>query len=269
MKKYLTLTLAGSLMTLALAASPAFAQSPGSNRGEDGSKFRRFPPVSSVQPVLVGRVTAISGNTITVFGNATGNSNTTFTVDASKATVLKASATTTASGISVGDHLVVSGNINGANVVATVIRDGVGMMKGKEGRDQNGDNKNEDNKNRQGKGLLPPAIIEGNGQPVIGGQVSAVSGGSLTVTTKTNISYIVDATKANIQKDGATTTVSSVVVGDSVVVQGTVNGTSVTASTVIDRGVVQTTSQDANPDSKGSMGIFKSIGNFFSRIFGF
>src|ERR1700690_195591 len=80
--------------------------------------------------------------------------------------------------------------------------------------------------------------------PGVFGTVSAVSGTSLTVTSKAGpngtpaaATYTVDASSATVMKAGASSSVSAVTVGDTVMVQGTVNGTSVTAKTIRD-GVV-------------------------------
>ena len=112
-------------------------------------------------------------------------------------------------------------------------------------------------------GTMPTSPITGNGQPVIAGTISAVSGDTLTVTNKSNVTYTVDATNAKIVQGQTTIAVSNLAVGDSVVVQGTVNGNSVTASSVIDQ-KVSTTGTTTQP-----RGFFGMIGSFFSHIFGF
>ena len=43
-------------------------------------------------------------------------------------------------------------------------------------------------------------------------------------------------TNATVVKDNATSSISAIASGDNVIVQGTVNGTAVTASSVIDQG---------------------------------
>ena len=68
-------------------------------------------------------------------------------------------------------------------------------------------------------------------------------------------------------------TISNVVVGDNIVVQGAVNGNSVTASSVID----QKAKANGNPNNLGNNpkpqsgfgGIMAGIGNFFKKLFGF
>jgi hypothetical protein len=87
------------------------------------------------------------------------------------------------------------------------------------------------------------------------------------------VTYTVDASSATIVKGNVTSSIANVATGDSVVVQGTVNGTSITASSVIDQGAK---GQDASSTSGTSVahgnfvsGIFGAIGGFFSHIFGF
>jgi len=54
------------------------------------------------------------------------------------------------------------------------------------------------------------------------------------------------------------------------VVQGTVNGTSITASSVIDQGSAPASAASGeNNAPKPRMGFLGSIGNFFSHLFGF
>ncbi len=210
-------------------------------------------------PGVFGTVASISGNSISVTskGGPNGAAGTTYTVDATNATVTKDGTASSVSTIVVGDTVMVEGTVSGTTVTATTIRDG--MLQG-------------------GQGVKPAAIIQGNGEPVIGGAVTAISGDSLTVTNKSNVTYTVDATNAVIQKGNATSSVSAIVVGDNVVVQGTVNGNAVTASSVIDSGVKPTsTSGDASSGGTGPTagfrggfgGILGSIGNLFHSLFGF
>ena len=136
----------------------------------------------------------------------------------------------------------VQGTVSGTKVTATTIRDGVmpGGMKSGTGTGA-------------GKGAPQmPSGITGNGEPVVGGNITAINGSTLTITNKSNVTYTIDATNATIMKGNATSTLSNVAVGDSVVVQGTVNGTSVTASTVIDQGVPKTTTSGAVHNFHGS-----------------
>lgn len=114
-------------------------------------------------------------------------------------------------------------------------------------------------------GTQPPA---GNGQPVIGGKVTAVSGNIVTVTNKSNVTYTIDATNATVTKAGiATATITNVAVGDSIVAQGAINGTSMTAASVLDQGTTPSVSGSSQPEKRG--GMMNSIGGFFSHLFGF
>jgi hypothetical protein len=215
---------------------------------------------------IFGTVASISGTTLTVTakvpvrqgqdGQTSGatQGSTTYTVDASSATVDKNGSTSSVSAIAVGDTVMVQGTVNGTSVTAKVIHDGV-PAKGTGPR---------------GTGMKPDQSLglQGNGQPVIGGSVSAVSGNTLTVTTSQgNIAYTVDASSATVKKGNATSTVASIAVGDHVVVQGAINGTSVTATTVVDTGAAAQGSGSAGaPAPRGVMGMLQS---FFRRLFGF
>jgi hypothetical protein len=221
------------------------------------------------RPAVVGTVSAVNGDILTVASNswsgrkgvtpsttsasqpvATAKVSTTYTVDATNATVTKSNAASTVASIAVGDTVMVQGTVTGTDTVtATTIRDGVmrGGMKPATGK---------------GAAQMPPGIT-GNGEPVVGGNVTAISGSTLTVTNKSNVTYTIDATNAIVMKGNATSTLSNVATGDNVVVQGTVTGSSVTASTVIDQGAPQTTSGGVVHSFMGA------IGGFFTRVFGF
>ena len=122
-------------------------------------------------------------------------------------------------------------------------------------------------------GSSTAAMINGNGEPVIGGNITAISGNSVTVTTKTNIVYTIDASTAKIVKNGTTTAIANIATGDAVVVQGTVNGTSVTASSIIDQGAAMTPASSTMGMTTGTKasvgGFFGKIGSFFQHLFGF
>jgi hypothetical protein len=264
----------GFVLAPALASAQTTPPSPGAsawggNYGHGGMPGGKM----GMQPGVFGTVTAINGTTLTVsskqgrpFGATSSTPGTTvvYTVDASNATVRKNNATSTMTSIAVGDSVVVRGTVSGTSVTATSILDGVmPMMRGGNG-------------SRMGSSTrpsMPASPITGNGQPIIAGSVSAINGNSLTVTNKSNVTYTVDITNAKIVQDQTTVTVSSVAVGDNVIVQGAVSGTSVTASSVIDQKAMTTTAsgstggQGQAPTPRG--GIFGAIGSFFSHIFGF
>ena len=197
---------------------------------------------------VAGAVASVSGTTFTVTSKAgpNGGTATTYTVDASKATVTKNNTTSSVSNIVVGDTVMVQGTVSGTSVTATNIRDGVNQP-----------------------------VIQGNGQPVVAGSITAINGSTITITNKSNVTYTIDATSAKFVVGGVTSpTISNVVVGDNIVVQGTVNGNSVTASSVIDQ-KANSNGKSTNPgndqNSSGNFlgGVVKGIGNFFKHMFGF
>ena len=263
-----TLAVALTFFSLFALTSSALAAGPGPGGIKHSANMQR--------PVVVGAVASISGTTLTVNSKAmergdwrknasstpSSNALTSYIVNAANATVTKNGATSTVSAIAVGDTVMVEGTLSGTNVTATEIRDGMmgrgtpGSFGGKPG---------------VGRASSTPTIT-GNGQPVVGGNVTAVNGNSLTVTNKSSVTYTVDATSAKVSKQGATgATVASIVVGDSVIVQGTVSGTSVTASSVIDNGMPPTATSGAttgSPAPRGG-GFMGAIGGFFSHLFGF
>ncbi len=256
-----------------LLIGTAFAQSapqnPPQGRGGWGGPGRGGRMMARA-PGVFGTVSSVSGTTLTVTarsfvrpnatnsGSANTNSaGTVYTVDASNAIVMKGNATSTLSAVAVGDTVMVQGTVSGTSVTATEIRDGLPQRGAGFGRPGFG----------QGNAAT---TIKGNGQPVVGGTVGTVSGSTFTMTTaQGDITYNVDASSATVTKDNATSSVSSIASGDKVLVQGSVNGTSVTASTVIDQGnaSMQPGTQSGIPQRfRGFLGV---IGGFFHRLFGF
>jgi hypothetical protein len=259
------------LTGLALAGSvalPAFADTNngqnnswrGQGRG-DGAPGRMIDRANIGRPAVGGVVTAISGTTITlsghlggVFSASTTNTATTYTIDAAGATVRKNNATSSVSNIAVGDRIFVQGTVSGTTVTATSIYDGVGAMMGERGRGGWGG---------PNSSTTPPFV--GNGQPVVAGNVTAINGSTLTVTTTSNnVSYTVDASNAKIVQGSSTISLSDITVGQRVVIQGTVNGAAVNASTIIDQAV-----PGLNGQGHGNrFAFFDGIGNFFKHLFG-
>jgi len=213
------------------------------------------------KPAVVGTVSTVNGTTLTVSGRngfmpgkvSSTSAATIFTVNASNAKVIKGNATSTVANISVGDVVVIQGTVSGTNINATLIRDGQMPNPRKGENDKSGDKQN------------ALAMLQGNGQPVIAGTISVISGSTLTVTNKSNITYSVDVTNSKIFAGSASSTVSNLKVGDSVVVQGAVSGTSITASTVID----QTKPASDNGNQPNAKNFFGGIKQFFSHLFGF
>ena len=253
---------------LLLTAGTAFAQTPANaegGRGWGGQGGSRTGTMH-MMPGVFGTVSAISGTTLTItskgFGPAASASATvkTYTVDASNATVMKDNATSTLGSVSVGDMVAAQGTVSGTSVTATVIRDGfvpcgMGGMNGM----------------KPGEHASSTApIVQGNGQPVVGGTVSAVSGNTVTITTaQGNQTYTVDVTNAGITKGKTASSVAGIAVGDKVVVQGTVSGNSVTASSVMDNGASSGAKATMGAAVGGISKVFGSIGGFFHNLFGF
>ena len=204
-------------------------------------------------PGVIGVVASNNGTTLTIdHKNPKDNSTTTYTISVTgTSTFTKNGVSTTIGNMNVGDTVLVFGTVSGTNVTATSIRDGVPSP--------------------NANGMM--SSIKGNGEPVIGGSVTAVNGSTLTVTNSSNVTYTVDAANATITKSNATTTVSGITIGDNVVIQGTVNGNSVTASSVIDNGANASTGSIHDGLGFGHMGglggFFGGIGNFFKHLFGF
>lgn len=153
-----------------------------------------------------GTVASVSGNIITV----TGKNGTTYTVDATSATFMKSVSgakptTATISDIAVGDTVSVRGTVSGDSVTATKVTDGVMTFTGRGG---------------------------GKGHGVTG-TVSAISGDTVTITNSNGTSYTVDATNAKVSEI-VSLPVSGIKIGDKIGVQGTVSGTSVSATRITD-----------------------------------
>jgi hypothetical protein len=233
-------------LSMVVTTLPAFAQ--GNNQGkmmggERGPKGPGGPGM--MRPGVMGKVTAVSGTTLTLNGRQmamNASASTTFSVDASSAIVMKNNATSTLSAISIGDNIFVEGTVTGTSIVATIIHDGALG------------NRNWDDR----KGMMGSStpMMQGNGQPVVAGKVTAISGTNITITNLSNVIYTIDASAASI---------SNIKVGDTILVQGAINGNSIVASSIID----QSQKRNLENNKPQSHGFFGSIGGFFSRLFGF
>lgn len=77
--------------------------------------------------------------------------------------------------------------------------------------------------------------------PNIIGVVSTVNGNTLIITSKAQknkknpTTYTVDATNAKVIKAGTSTSVSNITVGDTVLVKGSIHGSNITATSILDR----------------------------------
>jgi hypothetical protein len=126
-------------------------------------------------------------------------------------------------------------------------------------------------KSERPEGQGPAGLIQGNGQPVVGGTVASVSGNTFAlITAQGNITYTVDASSATVKRGNATSSVSNITTGDKVVVQGTVSNTSVTASSVIDEGVPAAPASGNESGGQGPRpGFLGALRGFFQHLFGF
>lgn len=227
------------------------------NRGE-GNGYMMEGQGGMMKPVVFGTVASVSGNAIVVTGSqyfGTSTAAVSFSVDATNAKIIKNGATSSVSSILVGDSVAIQGTLSGTSVIATIIHDGA--MRGP----QNWADK--DKKDKTGTSTF---IVEGNGQPVIAGSVSAVGTSTFTITNKSNVQYTVDVTNAKIVSGKDTVSFSTVKVGDTVVVQGVINGSSINASTVIEQ---KLSASGQVSGQKTGQGFFGGIGRFFMRLFGF
>lgn len=269
-KKYISLAL-GAIASTTMVATTFAQDDATTNNTQKMMRFRdhqedsrnRGPDnmMKMTRPIVSGTVTSITGNNITLLGHlgmANGSSTqTTYTVDATTAKIIKNNATTTLSSILVGDTLSVEGKLTGTTVVATVIRDGIF-----DGRGRGNMMKNNPANDLQ---------LQGNGQPVLAGTVTGIGGTTLTLTNKSNVTYTVETATAKILVNGTSSTLTSIKVGDMVVVQGSINGTAITASLVIDSGTQKAMPSSSQIRERGqnNKGFFSHVGGFFSRMFGF
>ncbi|MCR4280039.1 MAG: DUF5666 domain-containing protein [Candidatus Komeilibacteria bacterium] len=288
--KYISLAVLASLVL----AVPVLAQTNNSQSSESRDNKgglmnwgrMMMGRVNMMSPNIVGTVTAINGTTLTVTSNSkvgwawgkededgdedNQNEDTpkatpapiVYTVDASQATVVKAGVASTVSGIAVGDIVKIQGTVTGTSILATTIRDGVNK------EDKEKDKKEKDKENKDKKPEQTP-LIQGNGQPIIAGTVTAINGTTLTITNKSNVTYTVNASSAKIVNKKGLSTVSTIVVGDNVIVQGAINGTAITAYSVIDQGATPSPSVKPNDQEEGRGKFFGGIGKFFQHLFGF
>ena len=280
MGKYLSaaVTLA-TVAGIATAIVPAFAATPtitpGAThaRGDWSAKGQMMrgkggPRGGMMKPGVFGTVSAISGNTITIAGK-TGFGSTatsvTYSIDATSATITKANVAGSISSIAVGDTIAVQGTVTGTNVVATSIRDGI-AMRGNRGIEDEAIGAPE----QPGDVSQTPAV--GNGQPIVAGSVTSVSGSTIAITNKSNATFTIDASNAKFLQGKTTIALSNIAVGDSIIAQGTINGSAVTASTIVDETHPQaapTTTPGTPAPKPASHGMFGGIGSFFKHLFGF
>lgn len=156
-------------------------------------------------PHVDGVITAIHGTTLTITADANHGGGT-YTINAGSATVTKDGAAATLANFAVGEKVWATGTITGTTVDATMLSNGGGKGFGRGGHGR-------------GHGLM--------------GEVSAVSGSTITLTGRDGTTYTVNAGSANVQKMVAGS-LSDIAVGDSIGVHGSVSGNTVTATTILD-----------------------------------
>jgi hypothetical protein len=265
-----TAAAAVAVATFAMAA-PAFADTTETGTtNAQGYQMRersgegRGPQDGTMRSGVVGTISSVNGTTLVVAGKQgfikDSATDVSYTVDASHAVIKKDRATSTFSALIVGETVMVRGTVTGTNVVATDIDTGM-KFKGGMGGPGRGEGAGRDS-----MGSSTP-IINGNGQPVIAGSISAVNGSTLTVSTKSGLTYTVDVSNAKIVSGKDTVAISALTTGEQVIVQGAVNGTNVAASSVIaEKNTHASATGDAN---KAPQGFFRGIGHFFAGLFGF
>ncbi len=206
--------LAASALTGVVGIAHADSTTASTQNATQGIRQRGTPPAA------VGKVTSIVGDSITLTDK---KNNTTYVIDATNATITKHPAPTTqgttpsattisVSQVAVGDMIAVQGTVSGTTITATKIEDGIGAMGGRMGG---------------------PGNHGGMGGQGVRGMVTAVNGSTVTVTGIDGKSYTVDASNTSVGKF-ETIPVSSIQVGDSIGIQGAINGTSVTAKSIMD-----------------------------------
>jgi hypothetical protein len=159
----------------------------------------------SYGPSILGTVTAVNGETLTVKAGTSGS----YTVDASAAKIRKGDEVQALSSISVGDTVLVQGAINGSSVIATMIVE-----------------------TKSGATIKPD--VKENMSGVVG-KVTAINGNTITIQARNDVSYTINAINAKFWKNkNNSSTIAEVKVGDLLIVQGTINGTSVNATNIID-----------------------------------
>lgn len=271
-KKYASALAATAMVATSLFALPALAET-------TAPEITTKPPMGQMGPKrgiparsLVGTVASVNGTTLTITvktpprkeDNETKTPITlTYTVDASKAVVMKAGSKSAATELSVGDMVMVMGTINGTTITAERIMEGFPKETRAEMKDKM------DEKRAEKMEMKDPAF-SGDGQPIVIGNVSAISGTTITLTNKSGATYTIDAASAKVEEAGSEATLANVVVGDMIIVQGTVNGTSITASSIIDQKIRIPEQAEAKMEGPAvKKGILGNIGGFFTRLFGF
>ena len=223
-KKYISIT---AILTAALFISTAVSALAITSSSTKIVQQNKITTVGQTTRVisLVGTVSAINGKSISLAAkqgtSSAGNKKATttpatitFTVDASNASIFKNNATSSISSIIVGDTIVVQGAIGSdKNITAKIIRDYV-MISNQVKPTLN---------SKQKQGATSTLTIKGNNQPITVGTVSSITGTTITIKNrnKNNALLSVDTANAKIIQKQGIISLSNVVVGDTLIVQGT------------------------------------------------
>lgn len=208
----------------------------------DGQWKDNFPENgnwNNLKPGIMGTVTVIGTNSLTV----KDKNGTVYTVNTTNAKFQRdKNATITFSDIIAGDTVIIQGTVTGTNVAATNVFDI--QLFSREAKDVKTDK---------------------NHVYAVTGKVTAITGNDITVLGNNNTSYVVSVVGASIhaknEKDSQTLyTISNITVGDTLMIDGTINGTNVSATNVVDANL------KANNGEHN--GFFNKVGNFFKRLFG-
>jgi hypothetical protein len=187
----------------------------------------------------VGKVTKVNGTTITMDAHPepkNGNK-TTYTVKTDHATIIKNTDTVSLATIHEGDTILVTGSVNDATISANKIYVWDNAVVGN---------------------VFPG--VKNNGQPIIYGTITAINDDTVTVTSKDKEAYRVDTSDAQITFPKKTsTTHSSLSVGDTVLIQGSIDGSHVRATAIID--------QPVNTAIQAHANLFAKIGSFLRGFF--
>lgn len=159
------------------------------------------------------------------------------------------------------------------------VMDGIGQGMQGQGQGQ-GQGMGQSNGNNNPQGIGNPMA----NRPFIKGDVVSIDGTSIVISSKLfdkdsgseakTVNYTVDASSAKFYTDGVESKISSVVVGDTIMVEGEVSGESIKA-TIIHEGNMGVGNRanlgDGNnvqERQKNNRSFWGRVGNFFSNMFG-
>lgn len=178
--------------------------------------------------------------------------------------------------------LVLTGSLLGINAYASM-GDGTGPEN--RPRNERGMGQNKGERPMPGQGFE-------NRRPAVIGTITKIDGTTITIDSigfgknvvnneatdtteqKTEtVTYTVDASKATFYEDGAESKIEELAIGEKIMVEGTVDGTKVTATKVHEGNMGQgnRANFDQNDNAnkaKSNNGFWGRIGNFFGRMFG-